>query len=79
MRPEIAAMHLRAGYAYGQASACGAKIDFKSEDTATSAAAAVSTRREWPVEAYPCAWCQGWHIGRALTAEEITQFKVTGC
>lgn len=79
MRPEIAAMHLRAGYAYGQASTCGAKIDFKSEETATSAATAVSARREWTVEAYPCPFCQGWHIGRALTPEEITKFEIKAC
>ena len=27
------------------------------------------------VEAYPCIWCDGWHVGRAMTPEEYDQFS----
>lgn len=58
-------MHLRAGQAYGQESACGAKIDYGSEYRAVRAALAMSKKSEKDFDYYPCYWCQGWHIGRA--------------
>lgn len=63
-------MHLRAGRAYGRMATCGRKQDYKSEETASDAAERMSIKFERALEAYPCAWCDGWHIGREMTPEE---------
>jgi hypothetical protein len=68
------AIHIQAGRSYGRESACGNKIDYRSEATAERAAVAVNARYESTLEAYPCVWCAGWHIGRAMTAEERERF-----
>lgn len=67
-------MHLAAGKAYGRENTCGRKIDYKSEESAVRAAEALSAKFDRELEAYPCAFCFGWHIGRTMTAEERTTF-----
>jgi len=66
------ALHLKAGYVYGKNATCGKKIDYQSEATAQKAAEAMTNKRKdnKQLEAYPCYWCKGWHIGRAMTEEE---------
>jgi hypothetical protein len=70
------ALHLVAGLAYGREATCGVKIDYENPETAHRAAAQVSAKNERlrpgarVLEAYPCPWCLGWHIGRALTRDE---------
>lgn len=72
-------MHLRAGEYYGRTATCGddegkrKKVNYGSEETADGAARALTTKKK-KLEAYPCHWCEGWHIGRAMTPEEITRF-----
>lgn len=69
------AMHLAAGKHYGQASACGAKIRHGSEERAASAARVLNGRHlPHKVEAYPCYWCNDWHVGREMTEEERSLF-----
>lgn len=80
MTPEDFEMHLRAGATYGRESTCGIKIDYASEQTASKAALAMTARQkklgyERPLEAYPCTWCSGWHIGREMTEEERIRFS----
>jgi hypothetical protein len=67
------AMHIAAGLAWGEAATCGRKIDYKSEESAERAARAMMDKgkADKPLEAYPCAWCAGWHIGRATTPDEL--------
>jgi hypothetical protein len=74
MEPEWKELHLRAAIFYGEASACGKKVDYKSETTARSAAVALSLTYKKQMEAYPCPWCQGWHIGREMLPKEVAQF-----
>jgi hypothetical protein len=78
MDPKTHELHLAAGRAYGRDATCGKKVDYKSESTADRAAQAMNkfakTRHE--LEAYPCAWCEGWHIGRAMTQEELMQVQL---
>ena len=66
-------LHITAGRAWGQEATCGRKIDYQSEASAQRAAQAMmeSGKADKPLEAYPCAWCAGWHIGRATTLEEL--------
>jgi hypothetical protein len=75
MNEKTKQMHLAAGRAYGEEATCGRKIDYKSEESADKAAAAMSAKGDKVLEAYPCCWCKGWHIGRAMTWEERVQFE----
>jgi len=71
-------MHLAAGMAYGEDATCGSKIDYRSQESADKAAAAMSAKGSKTLEAYPCFWCSGWHIGRAMTDEERERFQWHG-
>lgn len=72
-------MHVRAGLAYGQDATCGPpgkpKVDYGSEETAVKVALLMSVKHGKAMEGYPCGWCRGWHIGRAMTPEEIERFS----
>lgn len=69
-------MHLAAGRAYGKERTCGRKIDYKSEVSAFKAANGMMAKRSKDLEAYPCAFCFGWHIGRKMTEDERFAFSV---
>jgi hypothetical protein len=68
-------MHIRAGTAYGEDATCGHKQDYKNELTASLSAVEMSAHYGRALEAYPCAWCRGWHIGRKMTPEERVRFS----
>ena len=71
--PEVHALHIRAGLAAGKERTCEKKVRYSSEQSATKAATAMnakpSTRKT--LEAYPCAFCNAWHVGRAMSLEEL--------
>lgn len=69
-------MHLRAGKSYGWASTCGHKINYANEDSAEKAAAHQTIKYGKPLEHYPCAFCDGWHIGRTMTQEERETYSI---
>jgi len=89
MSPEEILMHLAAGRYYGRESACGRKIDYKSEPTAVNMAEKLSERYGRDLEAYPCYWCSepfpetnppefvhlNWHIGREMDQHERDLFS----
>jgi len=60
--------HLHMGWKAGRESACGSKIDYKSEARAAQTASRLNAQgdRRSVLEAYPCYWCEGWHIGRKM-------------
>ncbi len=68
-------MHLSAGLRYGRQATCTGKIDYKSERTAEKAVEKMAAKGAKPMEAYPCFWCDGWHIGRIMTRSEREQFS----
>jgi len=74
MNENLTKAHLLAGKEYGQESTCGAKVDYKTERTATEVAAKLSLKFNKKMEAYPCYWCQGWHIGRKMEEKELKNF-----
>ncbi len=74
MDTETYQMHLVAGRTYGPDSACTGKLDYGSEESATKVAEKMSIKFCRDLEAYPCTWCGGWHIGRALTEDEVERF-----
>lgn len=67
-------MHLDAGKAYGRASTCVDKVDYGSEITASTVAEKMTRKHGRVMECYPCFWCNGWHIGRAMTPMERANF-----
>jgi hypothetical protein len=73
MNEDIYNLHLNAGKAIGKDKTCDRKIDYKAEEKAIEAADRMNSKPNTRniLEAYPCAFCQGWHIGRAMTREEL--------
>lgn len=68
--------HVNAGYAYGREATCVLKQRHATEEAATKAAESLnrSGRARHENEAYPCAWCRLWHIGRKMTEDELARF-----
>jgi hypothetical protein len=73
MDDETFRLHLNAGRRYGEVATCGSKVNYQSEETAQQAVEAMAAKASKPLEAYPCCWCGGWHIGRALSTEELRE------
>jgi len=68
--------HLAAATRAGQASACGKKINYGSEDSAARAAGGMNKKKaalgdSKLLEPYPCPFCAGWHIGRQMSEDEL--------
>jgi len=78
MNEDTHEFHLYVGSVYGRVPTCGPpekpKIDYKGFERARSVALVLSEKFGSPLEPYPCYWCTGWHVGRALTMEEINRF-----
>jgi len=55
--------HYYIGWRTGREKACGKKVNYKSLESSTKAAIKLSEKWETKLEAYPCIWCKGWHIG----------------
>ncbi len=71
-------MHRKVGSIMNKIGVCGEKINYKSEESATRAAESMNKRTErrgyHKLEAYPCFYCEGWHIGREMTEEEMIKY-----
>ena len=76
MDEDIYNLHLEAGKAIGRDKTCGRKIDYKTEQKAIESATRMNLKPNTRniLEAYPCAFCHGWHIGRAMTKEELESY-----
>lgn len=71
MDEETTQKHLMAGLKAGRESTCGSKINYKSELRAVDTAARMNQRKSLKeLEAYPCVFCKGWHIGRKMSSKE---------
>lgn len=79
MDSKIVELHKKAGFKCGKEHTCGKKIDYKSETSAQKAADSLNKKTERPnyhdLEPYPCAFCNGWHIGRKMTIEELIELS----
>lgn len=74
MDQEERIIHLQAGKAYGVDRTCGEKVKYRTEVTAAKVAEKMSLKHSRDLEAYPCFWCNFWHVGRTLTPEERQHF-----
>jgi len=68
---DIYMLHLVAGFFCGEENTCGDKVDYKSQETATKSADLMSIKFDKIMEAYPCTFCRGWHIGRMIPLLEL--------
>lgn len=78
MDEETKRLHLTVGAMMNPTRACGKKVDYKSEETATKAADAMNGKSRpgyHELEPYPCAHCGGWHIGRKMPIEELRSYE----
>ena len=55
--------HYWIGLRTGKKKVCKNKIDYKSFESSNKAAIELSEKWNTNLEAYPCIWCHGWHIG----------------
>lgn len=74
MDEETKQLHIAAGRHYGWKATHGTKINYKSEESGQRACVAMMAKGAKELEAYPCAFCDGWHIGRKMTEEELNAF-----
>ncbi len=73
---ELHKLHIIAGLACGEARTCGNKINYYTIETAIKAAGKVSEKLGKELEAYPCAFCEGWHIGRKMSFKELSELTI---
>jgi hypothetical protein len=64
--------HYMIGLLSGQNACClrwgKPKQNYKTKERAEQSAIALMKKQSGKIlEAYPCVWCQGWHIGRKMT------------
>jgi hypothetical protein len=73
MNEDLHKLHIEAGFKIGKEKTCGTKIDYDTEDTAVRAAEKMNHKPNTrnTLEAYPCAFCNGWHIGREMSRSEL--------
>lgn len=74
-------LHLIAGRRVGQEKTCGKKTKYADEAAALKAAASHNKweKRRHDVEAYPCAFCNQWHVGQIMPIEIIQQIVGDEC
>lgn len=74
MDPKTQRFHLEAGRKAGRERTCGNKVKYSqasAEKAAVSMNKKPTTRNE--LEAYPCYFCNEWHVGRKMSQEELEQ------
>ncbi len=66
-------LQLKIAYLCGKQNSCGSKINYKSEETANKKALEINNKKGRNLEAYPCPFCNGWHVGSRKTKEDINR------
>lgn len=74
MDKEVYSLHLNAGKKCGKERTCGNKVNYKSEKTAKKVAKKLSIKYNKEMEGYPCYFCEGWHIGRKMSKNELKSY-----
>ena len=76
-------LHLKAGLACGVEKVCvnqkinKPKVDYGSFETAFKNAEKLSVKFGREMEPYPCPFCNGWHIGRKMSVEELEELAAS--
>jgi hypothetical protein len=76
MNKDIQEIHLKVGSILGENRTCGKKINYFTEEKAAQAAEKMNRKESTRniLEAYPCVFCSGWHIGRKMSVEELMSY-----
>jgi hypothetical protein len=76
MNENLYQLHLKAGFIIGKEKTCGNKINYTKEEKAVRAAEKMNNKNNTKntLEAYPCAFCNGWHIGREMSILELESY-----
>ena len=76
MDDELRELHLNAGRKAGEERTCGKKVRYSAESSALRAADEMNKKpsTKKPLEAYPCPFCEQWHIGRAMSLDELRSY-----
>jgi hypothetical protein len=76
MNEDVQELHLKVGFVLGENKTCGKKINYSTEQKATQAAEKMNSKESTRniLEAYPCAFCSVWHIGRKMSVEELMSY-----
>ena len=71
MNEQLYQLHLKVAQKVGESRSCGKKTCFLNEEKVQRAADAhnIWEGRQHDVEAYPCPFCNQWHIGRVMSME----------
>jgi hypothetical protein len=80
MDAELRELHLNAGRKAGADRTCGKKVRYPAEASAVRAADEMNQKptTKKPLEAYPCPFCEQWHIGRAMSIDELRSYVDAG-
>jgi hypothetical protein len=73
MKEKIYNLHIESSKIVGREKACGKKQAYPSEEVASERAFAYNAwkNRRHDVEAYPCYFCNMWHIGKIMSTKVI--------
>ncbi|MDQ3337535.1 MAG: hypothetical protein M4D80_20420 [Myxococcota bacterium] len=76
MDEELRQLHLNAGRKAGESRTCGTKIRYPALESAQRAAESMNAKPKTKntLEPYPCPFCETWHIGRAMSLEELRSY-----
>lgn len=78
MTDELKEIHLKVGSLMNRDGVCGKKINYRSEESAVRASNSMNKKTEregyHELEPYPCYYCNGWHIGRKMSIEEMKKY-----
>jgi hypothetical protein len=76
MNEDLQELRMGVGLVIGIDKTCGKKINYVTEDQGSEFAdkmnSKASTRNT--LEAYPCPFCKGWHVGREMSRSELESY-----
>jgi hypothetical protein len=76
MNEDIQKLHIQAGLVIGKEKICGKKTNYATEDKAADYAEKMNSKASTrnTLEGYPCAFCQGWHVGKEMSRSELESY-----
>lgn len=77
MDDRLVELHKKTGLVCGEEKTCGIKVVYECEEDASRSALALSKKgiSKYELEAYPCPFCNKWHVGRKMSREELEKWE----
>lgn len=67
--------HLNAARYFGKESSCGGKQNHRTFSRAQKVAESATRKYGQTKVAYPCPFCDGWHVGRKMSQAELHKWR----